>query len=191
MILRQLSGGHTVYRPGSLRWTGAIIMLALASFGWVLRQGNAVPFLHGTWLSSSILHITGSDQSQYLGVPYAGIWMWTVLAGFLSTLWVGCLDSRKDSRASKMIKYSSKLFFVATVFCAVSWFAWPFSMLIPLAVVLAFVSSISNIALFALSFSSKHSFSENWIAYLGNTLSGIMLALVVLDWLNMLLIGVS
>lgn len=172
-------------------WWSILVPLAVAISGYLLRSGFSIPPLYGSWLASATMQLLGVDQTSYLGVPYIEAWSFIAFAGLGASLLVRSLNPAEVPSSWRHLISTSQMLLPAIVATALPWFAWPLNLLLPVFVIAVPLLSIASLVSLALLLSRRCPFFSEGIRASCRAISWSLLALVLMDWANLLLIGGS
>lgn len=173
------------------RWLVVAFPLALAITGCLVRSGYAVTPLEGTWLGFASTQLFARDISNDLGAQGAVAWAWSAIAGLFATFWIRTFDTASLTTSWRTLLDASKLLVPIVVASGISPLAWPFSLLLPLFIIAVPILSVGSLVCLTILISRQVPKSSQGIYFSCRDFGWSLFALTVLDWVNLLLLGVS
>lgn len=165
--------------------------VVIAVAGCFLRGAYSMPFLHGTWLASAISQLMKPDQAASSGVNLMSLWAWVAILGSSASLWVISVSPWSPDKGWRLVRILSIVTVPSLVATAVPLFALPLIAFVPIGICVAPMGACASLASLIVILRQKLSPTMEGLLAIYQMLSYSFLALVVLDWLSILLFGVT
>jgi hypothetical protein len=167
------------------------LLVLLAAAGLFLRRDYALPFLYGTWLASAVEHTLGKDMTDYLGVPYIGVWSFLTFSGFAAALIALTLPDGDHPSLIKFTRRNAYVHIMLTVFTGLPWFAFPLVLAMPLIVLTSAATGATMMVILVFCLAKGSRPVRFRLAQPVTAVAGAFIMVALFDWLNLLLIGGS
>lgn len=167
------------------------IPIFLASLLVFYRAQSGFPPFFGSWYAS-VIAVFGGRQSGFLVPPLLiQAWAITVGLGFISALVLSATETEGMTSRLKHAHLIARHVYLWTLACAIPYWAFPFSLILAIAIPGAFALSVSALVVLASGIRTKLPMSAARFEKETRLASWWILALVGLETLGVVLIGGS